>query len=70
MSVHDAEPQDLYVDKGGRLWRVVGVWRGDTVVSMQEVESATPDSPVQMHGGARGHMWDGIKRIYRPEPHT
>jgi len=66
MSVHDAELGDLYTDESGKLWRVVGLCREPTV-HVQEVESLTPDSPVKQSGGVSGLMWQGFKRIHRPE---
>jgi hypothetical protein len=65
MSVHDAQPNDLYVDAGGKLWRVVGVCSEPTVI-VQEVEATTPESPVKQSGGVSGLMWSGFKRIHRP----
>jgi hypothetical protein len=42
MSVHDAEPGDIYADKDGKLWRVVGVVR-DPSVTVEEVEGSLCD---------------------------
>lgn len=66
MSVHDAKPNDVYIDESGKLWRVVGVC-GEPTVIVQEIESATPESPVQRSGGVSGYMWHGWKRVHRPE---
>jgi len=65
MSVHDAEPNDVYADADGKLWRVVGVC-GEPTVIVQEIETQTPDSPVRRSGGVSGLMWQGFKRIHRP----
>jgi hypothetical protein len=70
MSVHDAEPSDIYVDDSGKLWRVVGVC-GEPTVIVEEIEPASPESPVRRHGGVSGVMWRGWKRIHRqttPDP--
>lgn len=67
MSVHDAQPSDLYVDAAGKLWRVVGVC-GEPTVIVEEVESKTPETPVRQSGGVSGYMWHGFKRIHRPDP--
>jgi hypothetical protein len=41
MSVHDAEPGDIYVDNQGKLWRVV--WKLDQPsVGVEEVEGRAP----------------------------
>lgn len=64
MSVHDAEPNDIYIDDDGKLWRVVGVC-GEPTVIVQEIESEIPASPVQRSGGVSGYMWHGWKRIHR-----
>lgn len=66
MSVHDAKPEDLYVDAKGKLWRVIGV-SGEPTVHVQEVETLTPDSPVVRSCGVSGVMWSGFKRIHRPD---
>jgi hypothetical protein len=64
-SIHDAKPQDVYVDKSGKLWRVVGTWSMPTVV-VEEIEPPDPgETPVRRHGGVNGAMWDGFKRIHR-----
>lgn len=42
MSVHDAEPMDIYADAQGKLWRCVGICREPTVI-FEEVEGHTPD---------------------------
>ena len=68
MSVHDAEPNDVYVDEDGKLWRVLGTC-GEPTVIVQEVEPLAPDSPVKLSGGVSGLMWRGWKRIHRqPKP--
>lgn len=68
MSVHDAEPDDVYADGLGKLWRVVGII-GEPTCIMKEIESLAPESPVRMTGGVSGLMWSGFKRIYRkPKP--
>lgn len=66
MSVHDAEPGDVYVDKEGKLWRVMGTCHEPTV-QVAEIERTVPERPVTLRGGISGLMWDGFKRIYRPE---
>jgi hypothetical protein len=67
MSVHDAAPGDIYVDEHGKLWRVVGIV-GEPSVIVDEIETRSPDSPVQRTGGVSGLMWNGFKRIHRPAP--
>jgi hypothetical protein len=64
--IHDAEPNDVYVDVTGKLWRVVGVV-GEPSVIVQEIETETPDNPVRRSGGVSGLMWMSWKRIHRPE---
>lgn len=48
MSVRDAEPDDIYVDSTGKLWRCVSICHLPTVV-MEEVEGRVP-KPVQDYG--------------------
>lgn len=47
MSVHDAEPGDIYADEAGKLWRIVGVCREPTVIA-EEVEGTLydPNAPL------------------------
>lgn len=42
MSVHDAEPGDIYADEQGKLWRIVGVCHEPTVIA-EEVEGTLHD---------------------------
>lgn len=67
MSVHDAEPGDVYVDAAGKLWRVVSIC-GEPTVTVQEVETLTPTNEVRKSGGVSGYMWHGFRRIHRPDP--
>lgn len=67
VAMNDPEPGDIYVDHDGKLWRVVGVC-GEPTVHMQEVETTSPESPVRREGGVSGYMWNGFKRIFRPDP--
>ena len=66
MSVHDAEPNDVYADAEGKLWRVMGIC-GEPTVIVQEIESSTPETPVRKSGGVSGLMWHGFKRVFRPD---
>jgi hypothetical protein len=70
MSVHDAQPSDIYVDANGKLWRVV-MTCSDPTVTVEEVEAETGASTPgkgRRSGAVSGAMWLGFKRIYRPEP--
>lgn len=67
MSVHDADLGDIYADENGKLWRVIAIC-GEPTVHMQEVETLSPESPVRKLSGISGVIWNGFKRIYRPEP--
>lgn len=79
MSIHDSKPGDIYADKNGKLWRVVGIW-SDPTVRVEEVEPTHhPDGPEPaipygekraMFGGVGGCMWSGFTRIYRVAPPT
>lgn len=68
LSLHDAEPGDIYVDSSDQLWRVVGICHQPTVI-MERVEplpgKPTCCAPNRMSGGVTGFMWNGFKRIYR-----
>lgn len=59
MSVHDAEPGDVYADKQGKLWRVMGVCHEPTV-TVEEVEGRLSPSPYDGLGGVQiGHIVGG-----------
>lgn len=66
MSVHEAEPGDVYVDAHGKLWRVMGTCKEPTV-TVVEIEPYDTRKPIRKNGGVSGLMWNGFKRIYRPE---
>lgn len=53
MSVHDAEPGDIYADETGKLWRIVGVCHEPTVIA-EEVEGTIddPNAPQPNYFGA------------------
>lgn len=62
MSVHDAEPGDVYRDKRGELWRVRWVCREPTVC----VERLSPDpflEPTAQSGGVSGLLWNGFVKL-------
>jgi streptogramin lyase len=65
MSIHDAEPSDVYVDEQGKLWRVIGKF-SEPAVTVEEVEPTRNCSPHRRTGGVSGCMWQGFVRIYRP----
>lgn len=54
MSVHDAEPSDIYTDKYGKLWRCIGICREPTV-TFEEVEGRTI-APSQSNQMAQGTL--------------
>lgn len=54
MTVQDAQPMDIYVDKQGKLWRCIGVCSEPTVM-FEEVEGHTQaPSNNALLGGAQG----------------
>ena len=67
MSVHDAEPGDIYRDKGGQLWQVVGTCREPTVIverlyKMDEAVARQGEMS-RMSGGVGGLMWQGFTKL-------
>ena len=68
MSIHDAEPNDIYIDEFGKLWRVVGIV-GEPSVIVEEIEADERGvkPSVRKNGGVNSLMWRGWKRIHRPE---
>lgn len=76
MSVHDAQPGDIYVDECGKLWRVKFTI-SDPSVEVEEVEPRfyteqvgngvyrMVRQPECRSGAVSGLMWNGFKRIYR-----
>ncbi len=68
MSIHDAQPSDVYADQDGKLWRVVSIC-GEPTVCVQEIEpNATSETPQRRSGGVSGYMWRGFERVFRPKP--
>lgn len=70
MSVHDAEPGDIYIDAHGDVWKVVGICKEPTVTMDYLGESGAKearDRLSRLSGGVGGLMWNGFKRIYRKE---
>lgn len=66
MTVHDAQPGDIYTDANNKLWRVIGYCEEPSVI-VQEIEPSLPlDGKAQKRGGVSGLMWAGFKRIFRP----
>lgn len=56
MSVEDAEPDDIYADANGKLWRIKSVYREPTVEA-EEVEGTLNDPNVPKYPmGAMGAM--------------
>jgi hypothetical protein len=71
MSVHDAEPGDIYLDARGCLWKVVGTWR-EPVIDMVQIDDprvSVLDHSMRPHqlGGVSGLMWQGFKRLLKIE---
>lgn len=63
MSVHDAEPGDIYIDKQEKLWRVVGICREPTV-TVEEVVGQAPRPPSEyMNQAAQANVG-----VYAPRP--
>jgi hypothetical protein len=72
VSVHDAEPGDIYVDAEGKLWRVLWTCREPTVC-LQAVEpppTLLSNGSQQRQGGISGQMWHGFKRIWQKAEET
>lgn len=68
MTVHDAKPSDIYVDKGGKLWRCISICHEPTV-SFEAVEGYVP-SPAGlagMQGGAQAMLYiQATPQIVKP----
>jgi hypothetical protein len=71
MSVHDAQPGDIYLDARGCLWKVVGTWHEPVIDMVQIDDPRVPmlENSMRPHqlGGVSGLMWQGFKRIHRLE---
>lgn len=65
MSVHDAEPGDIYVDLTGKLWRVIAVCHQPTVTA-EEVEGHLPSA--NNFAGAQVGIGQAIAGLYPPQP--
>lgn len=64
MSIHDARAGDLYVDKDGKLWRVLWTCE-EPSLGMVEVENRNDSLPPKrtIEGGVSGRIWDGLRKI-------
>lgn len=65
--IHDAQPADVYVDPLGHIWKVESRCDSPTVTLVQLDGDRKTSEPQRMHGGTGGLMWQGFKRIHRPE---
>lgn len=55
MSTHDAELDDIYVDKQGKLWRCISICHEPTV-GFEAVEGYVPSSNPNLHAAAQAQM--------------
>lgn len=70
-TINDAEVGDIYVDSGGKLWRVTSVCREPTVAA-EEVEGTLCPAKswshihkVQHEALTSDQRWQGWRRIWR-----
>lgn len=66
MSVHDAEPGDIYADENGKLWRIITICHEPTV-DAEEVEGTlfdpnAPQAPFAAAGGAMAQLQGFVAR--------
>lgn len=64
--IQKADPNDIFVDADGKLWRVEWTCSSPTV-GMVEIEPINPDNPQEIEGGIGGQMWEGFKLIHKHE---
>jgi hypothetical protein len=63
----DAYPGDIYRDKQGNVWKVIGICHEPTVQMVQLVDSTDgygTSKSYRKSGGISGLMWDGFQRIH------
>lgn len=64
MSLQNPQPQDVYKkESDGSLWIVVGVCGEPTAILEKVHPNLTPDSPMRMHGGISGYMWNDFQKL-------
>ena len=63
--MRDAEPGDIYADKNGKLWRIMGMWR-EPVIIAEEIEPEGTERQ-KMTAGISGLLWEGFQHIFRPD---
>lgn len=67
MAVHDAELDDIYVDKQGKLWRCVMTCHEPTV-TFEAVEGYVPSSNPAIHGAAQAMVsYPPAPQIVKPQ---
>jgi len=65
MSVHNAEPGEIYEDAKGDRWLVISILP-EPSVTMQRIQPQYFDNspkPDQQGGGISGAMWNGFAKI-------
>jgi hypothetical protein len=62
MSIHDAELNDIYIDKQEKLWRVIAICREPTVTVEEVVGQAPQPAPAYMNAAAQANV------AYAPRP--
>ncbi len=71
-SIQDARPGDVFVDSDGQIYRVKARFN-EPVIELAMIDPVYPSSiagndlPPTMRGTIHAQMWDGFKRIYRPD---
>ncbi len=65
--ISDAQPQDVYVAPDKTIWGVVGRCESPWIILDELDVVGKRSEPHRMEGGIGGGMWQGFKRIYRPE---
>jgi len=65
MTIHDAEPGDIYVDDSGKIWRCISICPEPTVKFVEIEQTQGAQARLSRDGGVSGLMWKGWRRIWR-----
>lgn len=63
--IQDAHVGDLFVDKSGRPWTIVGVCQEPTVIAVRMTFTGDDRPEERIHAGVSGLLFDGFKRVWR-----
>jgi hypothetical protein len=65
MSIADAQPGDIYVDKYGCVWSIIGRIREPAIIAVRMVPSGTDTPEDKRVCGVSAVLWDGFEPVWK-----